>query len=55
MTAKRGHLCAQNASVTSTNDKENEIITECKKLNFILAALKACRQNLSPIAGQEKR
>jgi hypothetical protein len=55
MTAKRGPLYAQNAGVTSTTDKEIEIRRKEQKINFILAPLMACRQNLSPITGQEKR
>jgi hypothetical protein len=55
MTAKRGPLYAQNASVTSTSDKKLKEGVESKKINFILASLMACRQNLSPITGQEKK
>ena len=55
MTAKRGPLYAQNAGVTNTSDKEIEIGYREQKLNFILAPSMACRQNLSPITGQEKR
>jgi hypothetical protein len=55
MIAKRGPLYAQNADVTGTSDKEIEIRCRSKKINFILAPLMACRQNLSPITGQEKR
>jgi hypothetical protein len=55
MTAKRGPLYAQNAGVTSTSDKEIEIRCKEQKINFILAPLMTCRQNLSPITGQEKR
>ncbi len=55
MTAKRGPLYAQNAGVTSTSDKEIENGCRGQKINFILASLIACRQNLSPITGQEKR
>ncbi len=55
MTAKRGPLYAQNADVTSTSDKEIEIRCIEQKINFILAPLMVCRQNLSPIMGQEKR
>ena len=55
MTAKSGPLYAQNAGVTNTSDKEIELSYREQKINFILAPLIACRQNLSPIMGQEKR
>jgi hypothetical protein len=55
MTAKRGPLYAQNAGVTNTSDKDTEISCREQKINLILAPVMACRQNLSPIAGQEKR
>lgn len=55
MTARRRPLYAQNADVTSTTDKEIEIRCREQKINFILAPLMACKQNLSPIMGQEKR
>jgi hypothetical protein len=55
MTAKRGPLYAQDADVTSTSDKEIEISFREQKINLILTPLMACRQNLSPITGQEKR
>ena len=55
MTAKRGPLYAQNADVTNTSDKEIEISYREQKINFVFTPLIACRQNLSPIMGQEKR
>jgi hypothetical protein len=55
MTARRGPLYVQNADVTSTSDKEIENGVREQKINCILAPLMACRQNLSPITGQEKR
>ena len=54
MTAKRGPLYAQNADVTSTNKKTIKRHRE-QKINLILVRLMACRQNLSPITGPEKR
>jgi hypothetical protein len=55
MTAKGGPLYAQNAGVTNTSDKEIEISCREQKINFVFTPLIACRQNLSPIMGQEKR
>jgi hypothetical protein len=55
MTTKRGPLYAQDAGVRNTSDKEIEISCREQKINFILAPVMACRQNLSPITGQEKR
>jgi hypothetical protein len=55
MTAKKGPLYVQNAGVLNTSDKEIEITCREQKLNFFLAPVMACRQNLSPITGQEKR
>ncbi len=55
MTAKKGPLYALNADVISISDIETKITYREQKINFVLAPLKACRQNLSPITGQEKR